>query len=160
MFRRGEGFYVRRYRLNRKGERVEVLERRVTHVMGSGERARSYLHQSADGRIVELPVSCYPQEKRWAMAPGYDRPNHAGFTRLVNHKCMFCHNGYPAIAPELARPGRDDDVRFPATLPLGIDCERCHGSGAKHAASAKPENIVNPAKLTPERANDSNLLDS
>jgi predicted CXXCH cytochrome family protein len=154
MFRRGEGYYVRRFRLNREGKRVDVLERKVTHVMGSGERARSYLHQSPDGRIVELPVSWYSQEQAWAMAPGYDRPNHVGFTRLVNHKCMFCHNGYPAVAPEMARPGRDDDVRFPSELPLGIDCTRCHGPGGKHAASGDPAHIVNPAKLAPERANE------
>ncbi|MCB9385615.1 MAG: tetratricopeptide repeat protein [Bryobacterales bacterium] len=154
MFRRGESYYVRRYRIDEKGRRVDALERKVTHVMGSGERARSYLYQSADGRIVELPVSWYAQEGRWAMAPGYDRPNHAGFTRLVNNRCMFCHNAYPDVPPEAARPGRDDDPRFPAELPLGIDCARCHGPGAKHAASAKATDIVNPAKLQPARANE------
>jgi len=151
MFRRGEDRFVRRFRVE-KGQRVDVLERRVTHVMGSGERALSFLHQTPEGRIYELPVSWYSQEKAWAMAPGYDRKNHAGFTRQVNHKCMFCHNAYPDVAPETARTGWDADVIFPKTLPLGIDCQRCHGPGRKHSESRQTADIVNPAKLPAERS--------
>ena len=84
MFRRGEAFYVRRYRID-DGRRTDILERRVTHVMGSGERALSFLHQTPQGRLYELPVSWYSQEQTWAMAPGYDRENHPGFGRQVNH---------------------------------------------------------------------------
>lgn len=151
MFRRGGDQFIRRYRLEH-GQRVDVLERRVTHIMGSGERAISYLHQTEEGRLIELPVSWYSQEKAWGMSPGYDRPNHGGFTRQVNHKCMFCHNAYPDVPPEKARTGWDADVLFPAKLPLGIDCQRCHGPGARHSASSKPSDIVNPAKLSPERS--------
>ncbi|MBI1356375.1 MAG: tetratricopeptide repeat protein [Acidobacteria bacterium] len=152
MFRRGETLLVRRYRLDEQGRRTDILERPVTHVMGSGERARSYLFQSSQGRLYELPVSWYSQEQAWAMAPGYDRANQPGFTRQVNHKCMFCHNGYPDVAPERSRPGWDADVIFPKQLPLGIDCDRCHGDGAEHARSGRPEAIVNPARLSPERS--------
>lgn len=151
MFRRAGDQFIRRYRLD-QGRRVDVLERRVTHIMGSGERAISYLHQTPEGRLFELPVSWYSQEKAWGMSPGYDRANHAGFTRQVNHKCMFCHNAYPGVPPEKARTGWDADVLFPAKLPLGIDCQRCHGPGARHSASSKPSDIVNPAKLSPERS--------
>ncbi len=152
MFRRGSRLLVRRYRLDESGARVDILERPVTHVMGSGERAVSYIFRTPQGRLYELPVSWYSQESAWAMAPGYDRPNHPGFTRQINHKCMFCHNGYPDVAPEVARPGFDADVIWPEKLPLGIDCARCHGDGAEHARTAKPEAIVNPAKLSPERS--------
>jgi DmsE family decaheme c-type cytochrome len=31
-------------------------------------------------------------------------------------------------------------------------CESCHGPGAKHAESASPDDILNPAKLTPRNA--------
>ena len=151
MFRRGDSFYIRRYQLE-EGRRVRVLERQVTHVMGSGERARSYLHQTPNGRLYELPVALYSQEQAWAMAPGYDRPNHPDFGRQVNHKCMFCHNGYPDVAPERSRPGWDGDVIFPKSLPLGIDCQRCHGPGARHAESARAEDVVQPAKLSPTRS--------
>ena len=93
------------------------------------------------------------------MAPGFDRPKHPGFTRTVNHKCMFCHNAYPSVSPERARQGWDHDVQFPKRLPTGIDCQRCHGPGGQHvraAAAGESTNrvraaIVNPARLTSER---------
>lgn len=150
MFRRGDRRYVRRY-VPRDGGRELILEREVTHVIGSGERAISLAHQTKEGRLFELPVSWYPQEQRWAMAPGYDRPGHPGFSRLINHKCMFCHNAYPDTrAP--ARPGWDADVLFPVELPSGIDCQRCHGPGARHAETADATDVVNPAKLSAERS--------
>jgi len=159
MLRREEGFFVRRYQVDERGREVNSLALQVTHIMGSGTRARSYLHQTPEGRLIELPVSWYSQEQRWAMAPGYDRPKHAGFTRTVNHKCMFCHNAYPSVSPEKARQGWDHDVQFPQQLPAGIDCQRCHGPGGQHlraAAAAESTNrvraaIVNPARLTHER---------
>jgi predicted CXXCH cytochrome family protein len=159
MLRRGSDFFVRRYQLNKSGQPENLLERQVTHVMGSGTRARSYLHMTAEGRIIELPVAWYSQEKRWAMAPGYDRPNHPGFTRTVNHKCMFCHNAYPNVPAERARQGWDHDVRFPKQLPLGIACQRCHGPGGEHVRAANAaesvlrvrSSIVNPARLSPDR---------
>ncbi len=151
MFRRGQTLYVRRYRME-GGQRRDILERKVTHVMGSGERALSFLHQTPQGRLFELPVSWYSQERAWAMAPGYDRANHPGFGRQVNHKCMFCHNAYPDVRAERARAGWDADVLFPRELPMGIDCQRCHGPGARHAETRAPADIVNPAGLSPERS--------
>jgi len=105
MLRRGNDLLIRRYQLNTSGAEQNLMELRITHMMGSGTRARSYLHMTAEGRLIELPVSWYSQEKRWAMAPGYDRPNHPGFTRTVNHKCMFCHNGL-SQRPFRASPSR------------------------------------------------------
>jgi tetratricopeptide (TPR) repeat protein len=159
MPRRGDQFWVRRYQLDRGGRQINVLERQITHIVGSGERARSYLHRTAEGRVVVLPVSWYPQEQRWAMAPGYDRPNHLGFSRTVNHKCMFCHNAYPKVISGADRQGCDDDVRFPGRLPNGIDCRRCHGPGGAHvraAAAGEPPvrvraAIVQPTRLPSER---------
>jgi len=151
MFRRDGKPFVRRFRIE-NGRRADLLEREVTHVMGSGERAVSLLHQTPEGRIYELPVAWYSQEKAWAMAPGYDRPHHAGFSRQVNHKCMFCHNAYVDVPPQTARTGWDADVLFPRNLPLGIDCQRCHGPGARHAATKSPSDIIHPGKLSPQRS--------
>ncbi len=152
-------FFVRRYQKDSRGREVHALERQVTHVMGSGKRALSYIHRSPDGRMVELPVGWYSQEKRWAMAPGYDKPDHAGFTRAITNRCMFCHNGYPLQTLKTDRPGWDHDPRFPNLLPMGIDCQRCHGPGEAHLKeAAQPESlakvratIVNPARLSNER---------
>ena len=159
MTKREGGFFVRRYQKDSRGREVHSLERQITHIMGSGKRALTYVHRSPDGRMIELPVSWYSQEKQWAMAPGYDKPDHAGFTRVITNRCMFCHNGYPLEEIKTDRPGWDYDPRFPSALPTGIDCQRCHGPGEAHVKeAARPESldkvratIVNPARLSTER---------
>lgn len=159
MTRRGDKFYVRRYQLDAQGRRIHHLEKQVTHVMGSGARARSYIHQTSNGRMVELPISWYAQENSWGMAPGYDKPDHAGFTRIITNRCMFCHNGYPFSAMKADRPGWDHDPSFIGEIPMGIDCQRCHGPGEEHIREAyNPtslervrKTITNPARLGAER---------
>lgn len=159
MTRRGDKFYVRRYQLDAKGRRIHQFEKQVTHVMGSGARARSYIHQTSNGRMVELPISWYAQENSWGMAPGYDKPDHAGFTRIITNRCMFCHNGYPFSAMKADRPGWDHDPSFIGEIPMGIDCQRCHGPGEEHIREAyNPtslervrKTITNPARLGAER---------
>ena len=159
MTRRGDKFYVRRYQLDAKGRRIHQFEKQVTHVMGSGARARSYIHQTSNGRMVELPISWYAQENSWGMAPGYDKPDHAGFTRIITNRCMFCHNGYPFSAMKADRPGWDHDPSFRGAIPMGIDCQRCHGPGEEHIREANNptslervrKTITNPARLGAER---------
>ncbi len=159
MTRRGDKFYVRRYQLDAQGRPIHHLEKQVTHVMGSGARARSYIHQTPNGRMVELPISWYAQENSWGMAPGYDKPDHAGFTRIITNRCMFCHNGYPFSAMKADRPGWDHDPSFIGEIPMGIDCQRCHGPGEEHIREAyNPtslervrKTITNPARLGAER---------
>ena len=146
--------YQRRYQLDSKGKEVNVFEQEVTYVIGSGNHARTYLNLSEGGVLTQLPVSWYPQGKRWAMSPGYDRPHHDDFSRKVTHTCMFCHNAYPPLPERSDRYGQENT--FPTELPSGIDCQRCHGPGSRHVelASDKTRNvdevrraIVNPARL-------------
>jgi tetratricopeptide (TPR) repeat protein len=162
MRRRADNFYIRRYQIDENGRQTNSLERQVTYIMGSGVRARSYLHRTPEGRIIELPVSWYSQERRWAMAPGYDRPKHPDYSRRLNHKCMFCHNAYPKPPLQNARQGWDHDVHFPDPLPMGIDCQRCHGPGSAHIRAAangeSPDSVrnsvINPRRLGKERKMD------
>lgn len=126
------------------------VEREIHYVLGSGNHSRTYLHRKPDGRIIELPLGWYAEKGgSWAMNPGFDRPDHDEFRREINFQCMFCHNGYPAIAPGADLPGTAPI--FPATLPEGIDCQRCHGPGSAHVANPVAATIVNPAKLSTER---------
>jgi Flp pilus assembly protein TadD len=109
-----------------------VLEKRIDFAIGSGTHSRTYVHRAADGRLFELPVSLYSEQGgRWAMSPGYDRPDHSDFRREVSDSCLFCHNGYPSAAN--------------GGLAGGIDCQRCHGPGADHVE--RQGAILNPAKL-------------
>ena len=158
MLQRDGRFYQRRYQLDAQGREYNVFEMEATHIIGSGNHARSYLNLDAGGVLRELPVSWYPQEQRWAMSPGYDRPDHEDFSRQVTHACMFCHNAYPPLPEPSDRLGLDS--RFPRELPSGIDCQRCHGPGARHLelvsnsradAADIRRAIVNPVRLGPER---------
>jgi predicted CXXCH cytochrome family protein len=151
--------YQSRYQIDPAGKQINVMEKQIDFVMGSGNHARAYLHRTERGTLVELPLAWYAEKGGyWAMNPGYDRPNHDGFRRPITYDCMFCHNGYPQIPA-----GHDQPFAEPVyagSLPEGIDCQRCHGAGRKHAelagsAGAKPEDIrksiVNPSRLSAQR---------
>ena len=158
MIARDGKFGQRRYELDEKGREINVFEREVTHIIGSGNHARTYLHLSASGELTQLPVSWYSQEKRWSMSPGYDNARHFDFKRRVDHGCFFCHNAYPGTSAGSDQYGVS--ATFFAPLPEGIDCQRCHGPGARHVQLASAGNtgvdavrgaIVNPARLSSDR---------
>jgi predicted CXXCH cytochrome family protein len=153
MSERSGGWFQRRHQIGFAGAESNAAEMRVDYVIGSGNHARSYLHRTADGRLIELPVSWYSENGgNWAMSPGYDRPNQQDFRRAIAFSCMFCHNAYPDPPPS-------EEGVFPATLPEGIDCQRCHGPGRAHVEAAGRKApvevvrraIVNPARLSRER---------
>ena len=153
MVSRGGNYFQQRYQLDSAGTRINVMEKQIDYIMGSGNHSRAYLHRTAANALIELPLAWYAENGGyWAMNPGYDRPNHDGFRRPITYDCMFCHNAYPQI------PAARDVPTYVGELPEGIDCQRCHGSGAKHislAATGKREDIrnaiVNPSRLTRDR---------
>jgi predicted CXXCH cytochrome family protein len=159
MLMRGGEYFQRRLQLNSGRQEIHVMEKRVDYVMGSGNHARSYLHRTATDILIELPLGWYAEKGgHWAMNPGYDRPDHDGFRRQIPYDCMFCHNAYPKI-PFQNEKSWAEPV-YPGALPEGIDCERCHGPGARHMELAgRPgapldlvrRTILNPARLPAER---------
>ncbi len=153
VIRRGGHVFQERYEEEQPGREVRSMELEATHVIGSGQHSRTYLHLSASGQLIQLPLSWYAQEKRWAMSPGYDQKSNFGFTRVIDAGCLFCHNAYPAgVSGKFAAR-----AVWPADLPSGIDCQRCHGPGARHvrlasigaSAALVQAAIVNPKRLTP-----------
>jgi len=38
-------------------QRTNIVEEQADFVIGSGNHARSYLHRSTEGKLVEMPVS-------------------------------------------------------------------------------------------------------
>jgi tetratricopeptide (TPR) repeat protein len=157
MIRRGGAYFQRRWQVGFDGKPSNVEESRIDYVLGSGNHARSYLHRTARGTLVELPLGWYSEKGGyWAMSPGFDS-RHPATRRLVSYECMFCHNAYPGIPAGHDAPG--SEPVFAGDLPEGIDCQRCHGPGGSHvdtvqAAGATPEriraSIVNPARLSPK----------
>ncbi len=161
-----DGFRMRRYRLGRDGERRDVLEREIHWVLGSGSSSRTYIHQTEWGELYQLPLGWYATAAdgskagggRWAMSPGFDKPDHKGFNRRVQRDCMFCHNAYPDVPAGSDRFG--EPQVFPVELPEGLGCQRCHGPGADHVRLAYnvdasdmliSGSIVNPGRFSPER---------
>ena len=108
--------YLRRHQIGFDGAITNVLDARVDYIFGSGNHARSYLHRTPGGKLIELPLTWYAENGgSWGMSPAFDRVEHPGFSRPIVYRCMFCHNGYPAIAD-----GTDDSdlgSDFPARLP-------------------------------------------
>ena len=76
MIRRDGEFYQRRWQIGFAGKETNVEEMKVDYVMGSGNHARSYLHRSAPGTLIELPLGWYP-DGSWAMSPGSDSDQQA-----------------------------------------------------------------------------------
>jgi Flp pilus assembly protein TadD len=157
-----DGRYVfRRYQLDDAGREINAFEVEVDWILGSGKHSRTYLYQTELGELYQLPIAWYEQTRSWAMAPGFELPVHAGVTRQVRRECMFCHNAYPEVPT-----GSDDYLQpqvFPANLPSGIDCQRCHGPGAAHVRVALGDDpteaqlrgaIVNPARVPADRRRD------
>lgn len=158
MLRRGETAVMRRHQLGEDGSEENVVEKRIDYILGSGHKAQTFLHRNGRGELIELPVAWYTEKGGfWAMNPGFDRPDHDGFRRRIRYDCLFCHNAYPDLG------GADDsfyaNAIYPARLPQGIDCQRCHGPGAAHVERASRgaggsklrESILNPARLSRER---------
>ena len=145
-------YFQRRWQLDAAGKQINSEELKIDYVMGSGNHARSYLHRTERGMLMELPLGWYPDKGgEWGMVPGSDT-THPQTRRFISYKCMFCHNGYPNIPAANKAPG--SDPVFLGELPQGIDCQRCHGPGAEHVRTAGKGAIVNPAKLTAERRMD------
>ena len=159
MLERGGKMYQHRYQMDLAGKQINVMEKQVDFVMGSGNHARAYLHRTERGKLMELPLAWYAEKGGyWRMNPGYDRPDHDGFRRPISYDCMFCHNGYPQIPAGNEKPFAEPV--YTGSLPEGIDCQRCHGPGGKHAQlaggagaaqQAVRNAIVNPARLSPQR---------
>jgi len=141
VLRRDGRLIQRRYELGPSSTQVNAFELDATHVIGSGNHARTYFHRTEAGELIELPLTWYAQENRWYLSPGFDQNSPRDFTRRADDSCLFCHNGYP----------RGE------SLASGIDCERCHGDGSRHAGLASRGGsadqlraaIVNPARLSP-----------
>ncbi len=128
-----------RWQEDEAGAPINVFTQQVDWVLGSGSTSRTYLYRTPGGELYQLPLAWYSQGGHWGMAPGFDRPDHLGVLRQVKRECMFCHNAYPEM-PAGSDEGWKSDL-FPAELPEGTGCQRCHGPGASHVRLAMTEPV-------------------
>lgn len=149
MIERDGRYFQRRHQSGPNGQPVNIVEKEVDYVIGSGNHARTYLHKNEQNKLVELPITWYSENGGyWAMSPGYDWRHQQDFRRKVTLECLFCHNAYPKTMNDSQRA--DSETVVTEKIPEGIDCQRCHGPGADHVRGV-PNSIVNPAKLSRER---------
>lgn len=158
MISRGGRSFQKRWQVDANGHAINVDEKSIDFVIGSGNHVRTFLHRTPSGLLQQLPLAWYSERGgTWAMNPGYDTPDQPNSRRTISYECMSCHNSYPEI------PAGQDQMRaepvFKGELPEGIDCQRCHGPGEQHvklarAGKAVSGTIVNPARLAPERQMD------
>ena len=150
----------------------------VQKTVGS-RRYQQYLGRAGDGSLVRLPVAYHLEEQRWfhmngaflTPDPALDaegklaRVDYERHVTRWNDNCVFCHN----VSPNPGKSESQGKVRFETQVAeLGIACEACHGPASEHAAlnanplrryrlhvgGAADPTIVNPARLTRERASD------
>ena len=135
MVKRDDTYFQRRWRVSPAGQEIHVHESQIDDVMGSGNRVRTYLHRTARGALIELPLAWYSENGgTWAMNPGHDR-DYMLPPRTIAYECMFCHNAYPRIPAGHDEPG--SEPVYSGALPEGIDCQRCHGPGGNHVRTAQ-----------------------
>ena len=71
MIEKAGDYYIRRHQVGPDGKEVNVLEKRIDYVIGSGNHSRSYLWRTTDGGLAQFPVSWYSEKGGyWAMSPG------------------------------------------------------------------------------------------
>ncbi len=162
MLERDGKLYEQRSQIGFEGLQTNRMEKQIDYVVGSGNHARTYLHRTNEGKLIELPVSWYSElGGYWGMSPGYDRPEQEDFRRPIVSECMFCHNAYPSQSRQ-GLTGEHEEI-FGDAIPEGIDCQRCHGPGSAHVKAAAAQGgslaairdaIVNPGRLSRERQMD------
>jgi hypothetical protein len=132
------------------GKNIELTQR-FDIVVGL-QKSQTYLYWK-DDLLFELPVSWWVATGQWINSPGYE-DGAVRFDRPIYPRCLECHGSYfKSLAPP---PNKYD----PASLGLGIECERCHGPGREHVAlysstnppkDGAPKAIVNPESLPRNR---------
>lgn len=126
----------------------------VDYIIGSGQHTNSHIW-SVGGYLFQAPFTYYTQQGRADLPPGYEDGQNSRFSRKIGLECMSCHNAMPT-GFVVGSENKFDNV------PLGIDCERCHGPGELHVkerlsgivvdTSEGPDrSIVNPMRLDSQR---------
>jgi predicted CXXCH cytochrome family protein len=121
----------------------------------------------APGRLQQFPFGWWIREGRWVheedtfLQPAEEGPSHEPWEQTWSEACDQCHSVGPETTFRPEGPHRDARV-----AELGIACEACHGPARAHAERYRDplaryverldgdpaEDIVNPARLPPDRA--------
>jgi len=139
--------YITEFRLL-NSDTIYKRTEKVDYIIGSGHHTNSHLILR-NKQLFQAPITFYTQTNIWDFAPGFESFN-TRFSRRIEAECITCHNAYPRSVKE--------SFNAYESIPLGIDCERCHGPGSLHVSEMLKGNfgnkkgemqptIVNPARL-------------
>jgi hypothetical protein len=154
MEKRDGGFYQAAYA---KG--VEKEAHRFDIVMGSGAKGQTSMYWKGN-QLFQLPISYFTAAGEWSNSPGFTQ--RANFNRPITSRCMECHSTYAdVVSAAKVEPEEFDHT----SIIYGVDCEKCHGPGAEHAAfqlqhpeEKKGKYIINPASLSRQQQLDACAL--
>ncbi len=132
---KNEDLYICEYRLE-NGDTIHYREEKIVYIIGSGQHTNSHFWKDGDF-LYQAPLTFYTQQGKWDLPPGFDL-NNSSFERKIDVECMSCHNAIPKV----------DESSFNRfnSIPLGIDCERCHGPGELHVKQKKQGILVDTSK--------------
>ncbi|MCK9290607.1 MAG: tetratricopeptide repeat protein [Bacteroidales bacterium] len=147
--------YVKEFRLEQHDTTHQRIEK-VDFVIGSGNHTNSHIY-SINGYLFQIPFTYYTQKQRFDLPPGFEDGHNSRFGRSLGLECISCHNGLPELVI-----GSENKY---ASIPEGIDCERCHGPGSIHVDQKRAGilvdtalyidySIVNPGRLPRQLQND------
>jgi len=133
-----DSLFIYQYTKDPISQKVDYQRKEyIPFIIGSGQHTNS--HFWLDGEYVyQAPLTFYSQKGIWDLPPGF-RTNNSGFNRKIEMECMSCHNAMPT-------PKKEARNLF-SKIPLGIDCERCHGPGELHVAQKKKGIIIDTRKF-------------
>ncbi len=132
-----DSLFINQYSLNPKTQEIEFQrEEYIPFIIGSGQHTNSHFWLD-EGYVYQAPLTFYSQKGIWDLPPGF-RTNNSGFNRKIDMECMSCHNAMPIPLNEARN--------LFSKIPLGIDCERCHGPGELHVAQKKQGIIIDTSK--------------
>jgi Tfp pilus assembly protein PilF len=138
----GDGYFIEELIPGPDGKPVHSWRQPVTHALSAGSYGMAFYFKRGE-RYYQFPIDYYAKLARWDLDPGFSQGNKR-FGHPLDAFCISCHSDYPK------RSAGSDQV-FIGAIPVGVGCERCHGPGAKHLASLRREDIVNPKNLSPVR---------
>ena len=111
----------------------KVEAHRLDITIGSGRKAQTYLYWKGE-EVYELPLSYFITRGAWAISPHFPADS-IWFGRPITTDCFECHSSFIRNKPARHVDAFHQVDEFDrASLLYGIDCERCHGPGAQHAA--------------------------
>ncbi len=159
MLQRDGKYFQRRYQLDSTGKQVNVMEKQVDYVMGSGNHSRAYLHRTAANTLVELPLGLVRREGRLLgdeprLRPSRSRrlppPHHLRLHVLPQRLSRDSRPDMSSPSPNPYTPDRSPK----ASIARGATVPAAGTRSWRPPPGAKPEDIrraiVNPSRL--ERA--------